>query len=83
MTSLEDKLARIKASFAEKAPAEARQIMGRSTEDLRASGILDRIPKLGAILPPFELLDTENRICSSDELLAKGPLVLSFYRGLW
>ena len=34
-------------------------------------------------LPAFELPDTEGSIVRSADLLARGPLVVTFYRGLW
>ena len=55
----------------------------RATEDLRKSGILDRIVKVGARAPDFELANHDGRRVSSAELLAGGPMVLSFFRGSW
>ena len=83
MSTLHDRLERIRAGFAKQAPEEARRVMARATEDLRASGILDRIPKVGDTLRAFELPDTSGATVRSEELLAEGPLVLSFYRGVW
>lgn len=83
MSTLNERLTRIRESFARSAPAEARAIMHRSTEDLRASGILDGIPAVGDALPAFELADTEGELVRSDDLLHEGPLVVTFYRGVW
>ncbi|MHC5064659.1 MAG: hypothetical protein ACYTG5_11880 [Planctomycetota bacterium] len=83
MATLNEKLERIKASFAKQAPVEARAVMQRSTEDLRRAGILAAIPSVGTELAPFELTDTEGAKLSSAEVLAKGPTILTFYRGLW
>ncbi|MDH3283630.1 MAG: hypothetical protein OEQ13_02730 [Acidobacteriota bacterium] len=83
MSTLQDRLDRIRASFAEQAPAEAREVMGRATDDLRASGIISRIPTSGSPLPAFELPDTGGQLVRSDDLLGRGPLILSFYRGVW
>jgi peroxiredoxin len=41
------------------------------------------MPAPGDPLPPFELPDTEGKAVRSEELLAKGSLVLTFYRGVW
>src|SRR5262249_59867645 len=65
------------------APADRKAIMHRATEDLRRSGILDRIVKVGAKMPAFRLANHDGRQVASDELLAGGPLVLSFFRGSW
>lgn len=64
-------------------PADAREIMHRATEDLRRSGILDRVVKVGQTAPTFELLNQLGERVSSEGLLAQGPLLVSFYRGIW
>lgn len=83
MSTLKERLGRLKENFLKSAPAEAVAIMDRATGDLRTSGILDRVPKTGDPLPAFELEDTEGSIVKSDDLLQRGPLVLTFYRGVW
>ena len=81
--SLEDKLAATRAAGATRIPPERAAIMHRATEDLRNSGILDRIVKVGGRAPDFELDNHDGRRVSSAELLAGGPMVLSFFRGSW
>jgi hypothetical protein len=81
--SLEDKLAAMRAAAATRIPADRQAIMHRATEDLRKSGIRDRIVPVGARAPVFELADHDGRRVSSAELLARGPMVLSFFRGSW
>ena len=83
MSKLQDRLDRIKKGFVENAPAHAQSVMVRATEELRASGILAGIPAVGSKLPAFELVDTTGECVRSGELLAKGPLVVTFYRGFW
>lgn len=39
--------------------------------------------KPGDAMPPFVLPNAEGRLIASDELLARGPLVVSFFRGDW
>jgi peroxiredoxin len=57
--------------------------MQRATDELIASGQAQRARKAGDTAPEFTLLDPDGKPVSSRELLAKGPLVLSFYRGVW
>lgn len=64
-------------------PAEKQAVMRRATEDLRASGIVDRVIKVGEALPPFVLPSASGESVRSADLLAKGPLVLTFFRGSW
>jgi hypothetical protein len=81
--SLEDKLAATRAAGAGRIPADRQAIMHRATEDLRKSGILYRIVAVGGRAPDFELANHDGRRVSSTELLAGGPMVLSFFRGSW
>ena len=37
----------------------------------------------GSPMPAFELANHDGRRVTSDDLLAGGPLVLSFFRGSW
>ena len=81
--SLEDRLAATRAASVGRIPPDREAIMHRATEDLRKSGILDRITPVGAHAPDFELANHDGRQVSSAELLAGGPMVLSFFRGSW
>jgi hypothetical protein len=81
--SLADKLAATRAASAARIPPERAAIMERATDDLRRSGILDRIVKVGRPAPAFELTGYDGRRIASSELLAGGPMVVSFFRGSW
>ena len=65
--SLEEKLAATRAGAATRIPPDRQAIMHRATEDLRNSGILDRIVKVGAPMPRFELENHDGRHVSSTE----------------
>ena len=81
--SLADKLSATRAASAGRIPPDKAAIMHRATEDLRKLGILDRIVKPGARMPSFDLANHDGARVSSPDLLARGPLVLSFFRGSW
>ncbi|MEM7518058.1 MAG: hypothetical protein AAF368_14190 [Planctomycetota bacterium] len=83
MRTLQDRLNAIREAFAQKAPPAAKEIMGQATEALRNSGILDGLPKVGDAFPPFALADTQGETLRSEDLLAKGPLIVTIYRGVW
>lgn len=83
MSRLQERLDRIKDDFAGQIPDEAKTIMADAAEELRASGILSRIPAPGSQLDAFELFDTGGRFVRSADLLSRGPLVLAVYRGAW
>ena len=80
---LQEKLDAFKADFETKVPTEKLAIMHHATEDLRRSGILDRVVKVGDPLPEFVLPNLHGEQVSSSELLRRGPLVITFYRGVW
>ena len=81
--TLGEKLAQQKARFKQAAPPEAVQLIERSTNDLRDSGIMDRVLKVGDRAPDFKLANTRGELVSSAALLEEGPLVVSFFRGEW
>jgi len=57
--------------------------MHRAVDELRASGAAERVLKIGDKMPEFALPNANEQIVESKALLAKGPLVLTFYRGRW
>jgi peroxiredoxin len=57
--------------------------MRRATAELIASGAAGEARKAGDKAPAFTLNDPDGNPVSSAALLAKGPLVVSFYRGVW
>jgi len=52
-------------------------------QGLREAGVGEGALKTGDAAPDFALTTAEGRIETLADLLAKGPLVLSFYRGKW
>ena len=86
--ALQDRLDAFKADFESgrlplKPTREALETMRRGTEELIASAQAQRARKAGDPAPEFILTDSDGKPVSSRELLAKGPLVISFYRGVW
>lgn len=81
--SLQDQLNEFKAQFKQQAPAPAYEAFTRSTQELIESGQADNALKVGATAPDFVLTDPEGNDVALQDLLAKGPVVLSFYRGVW
>jgi peroxiredoxin len=57
--------------------------MNRATQALLDSGQADHALKAGDTAPEFTLQDADGKTVSSRELLAGGPLVATFYRGIW
>ena len=80
---LQDTLDAMRASFESKLPPEIVNTMHQATEELLQSGIMDRVLKKGDQAPQFSLPDHNGDMVGSADLLSKGPLVVSFYRGVW
>jgi peroxiredoxin len=55
----------------------------KATAELIASRQTERALKVGDRAPSFNLPDAEGVMIDSARLLAKGPVVLTFYRGVW
>jgi hypothetical protein len=83
VVTLQEQLDKLREASKARIPAQARAIMERSVDDLRASGIMSRITKVGQPAPDFTLPNAAGREVSLAELRARGPVVLSFYRGRW
>jgi hypothetical protein len=81
--TLAERLDTIRQGADRRIPPDKRAIMHRATDDLRSSGILDRVIKAGDPLPPFALRNAFGDEVRSSELLASGPLVLTVFRGSW
>lgn len=86
--SLQSKLDAFKADFQAgkppyNVPYSVIETMHRATAELIASGAAQRALKAGDKIPPFKLADPDGNPVSWAELLKNGPLVISFYRGVW
>ena len=81
--TLQEKLNNLKAIFEKSAPKETLKIMHRATGDLINSGIMEGVVKIGDTAPKFELKDNDEKVTRLKDVFAKGPVVLSFYRGKW
>lgn len=86
--SLQNRLDAFRADFESgkppyNAPPQVSEIMHRATDELVATGQAARSRKAGDRFPEFTLADTDGKPVRSKDLLMKGPLVVSFYRGIW
>ncbi|MEM9455333.1 MAG: hypothetical protein AAGF11_14215 [Myxococcota bacterium] len=83
MRTLQQHLASISDYAAKNIPQELRDVMHKRTEDLSATGQAQKATTVGDTAPSFELPDSTGTLVRSQDLLAKGPLVLTFFRGHW
>src|ERR1700761_1231841 len=64
-------------------PAEAQRIHAEAVAELKKQKLAGNILPIGANVPEFELQNHDGKIVRSADLLAKGRLVLCFFRGRW
>jgi peroxiredoxin len=64
------------------APEQA-QLLEQSAKELELSGIADQVLKAGDQSPDFTLPNAVGRPINLEKELAKGPVVVTFYRGIW
>ena len=83
MPHLQDQLDEITANTRDLVQPERLAINDRAIEQLFATGIEQRILPVGTRAPHFALPDSSGRLVRSTDLLALGPLILSFFRGRW
>lgn len=77
------KLESLKLKFEKNLSPEKLAIMHRATDELIESNPDNRVIGTGVDVPDFELVDQYDRVHKSTELYELGPLVISFYRGVW
>jgi hypothetical protein len=81
--TLRQQLDAIREKSRARIPEEARRVMERAIEDLRRAGAPERVVKIGELAPEFALPNAAGREVRLAELRARGPVVLSFFRGRW
>lgn len=82
MTSLLEDIRAYKEKFKQKAPKEKQETMAKATQELKDSGIALGL-KTGDKAPQFTLPNASGQLVSLNEILADGPVILTFYRGGW
>ncbi|MFD2166361.1 peroxiredoxin-like family protein [Thalassotalea euphylliae] len=81
--TLQTQLNAFKEQFRKQAPEAAFNAFAQSTQDLIATGQAERALGVGATVPEFTLTDVDGNAVTLKDLLDKGPVVMSFYRGVW
>lgn len=80
--SLKEEIKKLKDIAREKTPDEIKQIFSRAIKELQETGKVKGI-KAGGRAPNFTLKDTLGNDIELYEKLKNGPVVLTFYRGVW
>src|SRR5258708_17297220 len=76
-------LTEVLSSLRDKQSSKWRTLYDALVQHLVDDGAANDALKVGDKLPDFMLASAEGHFVRTQDLLAKGPVVLSFYRGRW
>ena len=80
---LKQQIADFQKEMLPKMPPEVVEVLMRTTADQVKSGIAAKALKVGDKAPDFTLPNVRGEAVTLSNLLAKGPAVITFYRGSW
>jgi len=81
--SLTEQLNDLKQQLGQEIPREVLGEIGQFVQGLAQSGIEKTSCQAGDKLPFFALPNVAGEMRTSEAILAEGPMILSFYRGIW
>lgn len=81
--TLTENLDKLRAESANRLSDEMRILFRQSMQDIAALNIVSSSLKKGDTAPEFKLISATEKEISLSSLLQDGPVVISFYRGLW
>jgi peroxiredoxin len=82
-TTLQDSIDTFMKGVASHAPPEVLSGLGAEIKKLAESGIAGQALQVGARAPDFTLPNAHGELTTLPAFLAKGPAVVTFYRGGW
>jgi peroxiredoxin len=82
-TTLSEQLEEYRTAWKQRVPAERQATMEQHIAHLAESGIGRSAKQVGDTAPPIVLPDAHGGTLDVATLLAKGPVVVTFYRGGW
>ncbi|CAG0971496.1 hypothetical protein GEOBC_01305 [Geobacteraceae bacterium] len=80
---LQKDLDALRQGYLEHAPPDVVATMGKAAEELIRSGIVERTVPVGSPAPDFALPNAVGREVRLSAVTARGPAVITFYRGAW
>ncbi len=81
--SLQEQLKQIKQNSAKNIPDDIRAVMGDALQSVINLNLEANAPKVGDQLPEFSLVNQSKQTRRLSDFLAKGPAIITFYRGGW
>jgi peroxiredoxin len=83
MKTFQERIAPIGKYVEANVPKQFLDVLRDHIDFLRQSGAVDKAAKAGETAPSFNLKNQNGEEISSEQLLKKRPLVVSFFRGAW
>lgn len=80
---LKHELDQLNTALVKQLPPEVLRTLANATKELSASRLAESSMQKGARAPGFALPDASGKIVKLEELLRRGPVVVSFFRGAW
>jgi peroxiredoxin len=81
--TLSHQLAQFRVGWHARVPEKSKVLMEAHIAHLGANGIADRAKQVGDLAPEVRLPDQHGQRFDVADLLVKGPVVITFYRGGW
>jgi hypothetical protein len=81
--SLQEQLDQFRENVVSQLSEEDVATMEAATRELVRAGLARQAKKAGEPAPLFALPNTGGELVELSNLLARGPVVLTFYRGVW
>ena len=81
--SLAEELGKLMQEISATVPQETLAVIGNAMGRLQEAGVVDNCLQAGDRAPDFSLSNIQDEMISSSDILARGSMVLSFYRGGW
>jgi len=81
--TLQEQLEATNAGFTARMPEQMITNINNAVTEVKDTGILENVIKVGDRAPDFELPDAVGNQVKLSSLLAQGPVVLTWYRGNW
>ena len=83
MFSLQQEIINLNKELYAQLPSEVLQNFNKSINDFKSREVEKNAIEAGSIMPEFSLLNADGDLVHSKDLLRKGKLVITFFRGAW
>jgi len=81
--TLKEELMKLQEEIINKIPPEDAALIKKTTDELIQSGIVSKCLRQGDKAPDFVLPNAKGELVHFSQLLERGPVVVTFYRGVW